>query len=818
MLLIKKLILANVLGAGIAVPTVTYTKQGEKTETLELGSTLKRWNQLLNHISGKNSFEKISKVFSENLTTFSNSAVVNAVKHILMKWATEIWENQEAYFPISQRLNKFFFYYHIHQWQVKKEIEELSWELIKKFFIDFFFKDKGWFLLENFGDFSSFALQEWEKKERPMKVYEWTLKYSNAGENQQVSSSEDSLYDSSVLDSAKNKHSYLFPQIQASEEYSSFISKFTHTGEIDLSYFKKTWTTVSELSTLTDGYKLGSLIHLYSKKDSFNSEESVVDDAVITELKLKKSPSEKLQASENPLYLFLKEDAQNCLTIQNSLFNEKINKQLNGNKGKPTCLYGVRWLTPENGDSGSKKTILVSREQDGISFYYLTDESGLKNGTGNQKSLTQQETEVIEKVTKFVEKNFENLFLKFLFSKSNCNYDESSSYQSTFFSFKSTGTVSSKTWDFSEFLGKNLKILCASTDYLDSLYWGQTIQKLQSILLSVYKNIPQEYESQDRSKSKGFQLPTKAGLFSPLTYKRNSNENNGHNEEIDFFALRENGEDRDGRFFADIMHFLFNNQKEKKIFSLEEKAHNLRELLLGEKNEKRLFQSDSLDNLFLSESFYRTQLEAIAGDKLKASHTIFVSKSKDILSTTKNAEDLEKGNFSSWLSQLINSLGQDTTQTENSERQQYQWSDLINKSLFLEPLLKRPLEKKIFYGTFGQVSSEESETDSSNLNNLSIRAKNDWILDNFYLSDSAYESSSEAYQDFLAFLVSIKWMTHNNYSNIAKVINYILSKNENKNAYLIWTKEITEKQKEEIEKGKEEEGGDKSLKKNLKKS
>ncbi|AFN64946.1 hypothetical protein WEN_00705 [Mycoplasma wenyonii str. Massachusetts] len=822
MLWIKKLLFTTILGTSVIAPSVTLTRQQEALERLELDSTLKKWNRLLEKISGDSEMEKLSKIFAKNLTTFSRFALINAVKQLLMGWAIKIWENQEDFFPISQRLNKFFFYHHIYHWKTKNEVEELSWELIKKFFIDFFFNEKGWFLLSQFGDFSSFVLKEWEEKERPMKLYEWKISYSNAGEESSSPESKKSkLYDSAVLESLKTRVPYLFPEIEGNKEYSTLISRLTHKNEIELNLFKKKWVTISDLSKITDGYALGALLHMYAQQSTRPQTTSAPapNTDQVTTLGLKKGSQQQNTPDplKNPLYIFAGgsessgagqgSESGKCLTIDSSLFKEEIKKEF---KGKDLCIYGVRWINQwENGGGGgggsgssapNKPKILVSREMDGISFYYSAEDSKLKAENGQQKTLNQQEPEVIEKVKQYLTDNFETIFAKFLVSKKGKNGDQNY----TPFTIKSINTTSSdksQTFDFTEFFKKNSGVIDASVAYLEDLYWTEKIKVLQNILLSVYKHTPQniQIKRQTSGQKNNISLKKESGLFAPLPFKRSNGEETTKKLELPLAESSGTTNSQKHEFFEDLLKLLPTKQQDSRAqkISLKSKAEELKKLITN-KNGQKPFSEDSLRKLFLENSYFRAQLEAISGNKLKAIDTIFALKAEEILFPNKGASGETSKDFSKLLQEFAKTIkgtgGEGQTQDNNT------WEDLINKGLFLEPFLNSPIEKKLLYGSFSsseQVAPEGSSGTSTK--EITNKSKNDWMLDNFYFSDSGYESSATSYKELLAFLLSIKWLTENNHSNFEKLINHIFSKNKNKNAYLVWTQEITSEEKKKLE-------------------
>ncbi|ADX97887.1 DUF3713 domain-containing protein [Mycoplasma suis] len=836
MLFFRKLILLAILGGGAGIPIAKAVgTPEEKIEMTEYESTLKRWRNILASVPGDNETEKVSLLFSRNLTTFSENTISNVVKQLLMEWIIKIWQNPEGFHPISQKLNKFFFYYHFHYWKTKNDLDDFSWNLVKNFFTDFFFGEKGWFLLSQFGDFREFVFQEWLKKEKPFSVYEWNIKYSSDGQGEKTFSSEN--YRS--ISKSTNKD-YLWPKFGENSKYREFMTNLKNSKPMEFNkQFRKKLLTISELQKISDGRKLATYLHLLNLSSNGFSKD------IIDEFDLTKSNSQDVL--QNPLLLFLEklpknnqssqtqEQNKHCLLVEKSVFDDNFWKKIpvkNGgsNGADQACLYGIREI--KTGFISGVNKIFASREADGINFYYIPRNNKLNS---QYLSIDSMDKEIKDQVIDFLSNNFEKTFFKYLLSKSSSNSS---------FSFKLTLNNGTKTeeWSFKEYFEKHKEIFKLINEYLDQLYWVGNIKKFSTNLSSIYKEVPTSFkvhspqtdsDSSDSSDSsqeneKMILLKPTDGLFSPHPFKRKiDTSEESSEEEIKFESLRRkrrssesqkenNGssERKNDGFYVNLFSPFM---KETDIYSLEEKANDLKEKLKGE-SKSELLKISSLEETFKNEPLQRAQLEKLSENKSLIMNTLFLEKIRELFSKQNN-ENPEESSISELISSFSKFLEENLKNNEESEESEEsdqdnngdKWSKIINHTFFLNSWLNLPTEERSIFGSYkksNEDSEEEGQEEGSenekNLNPLITKSKNSWVLRNYYLSDGAYESNSKSNQELLSYLYSIYWLTKDKNKNLSKLINHIFSQSSNKNAYLVWLKEIDQKKIEELT--KEEEG------------
>ncbi|AGX89229.1 DUF3713 domain-containing protein [Mycoplasma parvum] len=822
----------SLIGGGAGIPLYrTYGIPEKDIKMEKFDSTIKYWNNILSIIPGSNETEKVSMLFSKNLTTFSKSTVENVVKQLLMGWIIKMWKNQKDFYPISQKINKFFFDYHLNYWKSKNNLDDFSWGLIKNFFIDFFFKEKGWFLLNKFEDFRNFVFEQWKEQEKPFEIYEWNINYSTKGENSDIFNKPNNL--------AKEKEeikNYLFPAFETiHSNYRQFILNLKNQKEIDSKYFQKKVLTISKLKEIKDGRKLASLLYLFNilenKNSTFSSNGDKLSELDLSNLRNKTNTN----FEENPLLLFLEKLEENknytnqqkisgdCILVKKSIFKEDFwNKILEENRrswwpssNQYACLYGVRELKNKKSNEWGNDKFIISREKEGISIYGIP-----KKNQFSSISMDKLAKSDFENIEKFLNHNFENIFFKYLLSKKNGN-----GQTNLFFELKLDLMRAQKTdkLSFEEYFKKHSEIFGAIKEYLEKLYWVENIKNFSSILSSIYREVPSSFATHlpnnsangDPQNKRIIVLNDEDGLFNPhpLIF---GNKNSFSEEEIKFDNLRqkENKEKQNGNNHYVFYSKLFNSLIKNNIYGLEEKANKLKELL--NKEGEKDFQIKSLENIFHSELLNRANLEKILENKSLLVNSVFSKKIEELLNVAANNED---ENLAGQIKRFADFLNTNNENIENGEEKN-KWENLINKTLFLDSWLSLPVEERAIFGNLQNNPEEGEEEKSTEDNGRKIdswitKARNSWILRNFYLSDDAYESSSLNSRELISFLYSIYWLRKNNYSNLSKLTNHIFNKSFNKNSYLVWLKEINPETMEEIAKKLEDKNEDSSKPKNL---
>ncbi|CCE66674.1 DUF3713 domain-containing protein [Candidatus Mycoplasma haematominutum] len=822
MLFIKKLLLISALGGGITVPTVqavSYVEPDEKL--LEYDAITKKWERLLKKVPQEQLSKKLSSLFSANLTTFAKAAMENTAKQLLVNWIIEIWENPQYYYPISYKLNKFFSDYQVSHWKIKNDVDELSWDLIKSFFTDFFFKEKGWLYLSSYGDFRNFVLQDWIEREKPLTLYEWNIEYTNpAGASK--------TYTEEILKTRTSSDPYLWPEFSYNEQFSTFISRFKNASKVELNAFSKKIYTLSELTKIEDGYKLGALLHLLTYVGASSSTISPENISALTLQKQSQTDEDKKDSYlENPLFLFLERKNQqdetkeniselaqpsDCFLIKNSIFNTDFAKRISNYDWKRpsyhffssnthSCLYGFREL--KNSLRQNEK-LFASRESKGISLYYLPHHKV-------DYVIDNLAPEVSQKIEKYLKDNFESIFFKYLNDKQ-ANSDTTGAFNLSLTSSPPSSSSIGK-WDFSTHYKQYQDLLTAALEYRESLYWMNNIYDLQKNLSKTYSKLPlkillrelkpstttQNGDSGSSNNSNWkIQLHETEGLFSPLPFKKTA-DSNSEDQEIKFSELRSsqsktkrstnNKQSKNDGFYSHLFKSL--NPKEN-FYALEEKAHTLKQKL----TEK--ITTNDIKNLFLNDLFLRAQFDKLTESAEISEFSLFKLWAEKILFNGQNSDSSNNSDFSETLSSYITTNLKTEAGSQNGTNNG--WTDLIEKTIFLEKYITLPMGEKSIFGNYQHnyenknTDNQKSITISEDIDNkkISMKAKNSWILKNYYLSDSAYESASEEYRNFLAYLYAVYWMTQNNYENLPRLINHIFKRNKNQNAYLIWFRDIDE--------------------------